>query len=335
MPTPVTFPLDTSGVASSNLVQNELHTVSESRIGTYNFIIPYFSPIFIDNFEIVISYGNTTRTLVEDVDFSFALPYVTGTRTTGKQMYGGVTLHDLNLNGILSLRYQTIGGDQVADRLQVLTLLADKAYNPRTTIWDILTNVPNAFPPVPHFQDYDTFFGQEEVVNALGEIRDAILQNSTNLQEELVNLLDALIGSSSTFVSKNGDTMLGKLVLFDDPSEDMDAVTKRYMLANSMSQDEINTILASYYTSSTVDILLDNRVAKAGDTMTGFLTLNADPINDEHAATKRYIDTIRDDLITQINTVSSTSNLDQSVIDYVDNKMYEVMSYIDSFSSRS
>jgi hypothetical protein len=32
-------------------------------------------------------------------------------------------------------------------------------------------------------------------------------------------------------------------------------------------------------------------VLKAGDTMTGFLTLSADPVNPLHAATKQYIDT--------------------------------------------
>jgi hypothetical protein len=31
-------------------------------------------------------------------------------------------------------------------------------------------------------------------------------------------------------------------------------------------------------------------VLKAGDTMTGFLTLSADPVNPLHAATKQYVD---------------------------------------------
>ena len=35
---------------------------------------------------------------------------------------------------------------------------------------------------------------------------------------------------------------------------------------------------------------LDKYVRKTGDTMSGFLTLHADPVNDNHAATKRYVD---------------------------------------------
>lgn len=38
------------------------------------------------------------------------------------------------------------------------------------------------------------------------------------------------------------------------------------------------------------------KVAKAGDTMTGFLTLHADPSSDLHAATKRYVDAVAEGL---------------------------------------
>jgi len=37
-------------------------------------------------------------------------------------------------------------------------------------------------------------------------------------------------------------------------------------------------------------LYVDARVLKAGDTMTGFLTLNANPTNVLHAATKQYVD---------------------------------------------
>jgi hypothetical protein len=44
--------------------------------------------------------------------------------------------------------------------------------------------------------------------------------------------------------------------------------------------------------TSNIQTQLDAKVAKAGDTMTGFLTLHADPTNAFHAATKEYVDTI-------------------------------------------
>lgn len=234
----VTYPLDLTGVKASNLVQNELHSVSESRFRDYYFIVPNFAPFFVDNFSISITVNNITTPLVEDVDYSFALEYVTGTRTTGKAMYGALTLHNLNLNGILKINYQTIGGDQVANRLEILTILADKAYNPRTTIWDIVTNVPTALPPLPHYQDYDQFYGQAELVAKLGEIRDAIVQNSSLTQQELNTFLNS-INISTSFVKKTGDVMSGHLGLPNAPTNPEHAVNKSYVdniAANLQSQ---------------------------------------------------------------------------------------------------
>lgn len=42
--------------------------------------------------------------------------------------------------------------------------------------------------------------------------------------------------------------------------------------------------------ATTISSSIGEKVAKAGDTMTGFLTLSADPSNNLHAATKQYVD---------------------------------------------
>lgn len=199
---PITYPLDMSGISATNLIIDELHSVQESQISNQLFIVPNYSPFFVSNFSMTIVNGNITTPLVENVDYSFALQYITGTRVTGKAMYGALTLHNINLNGILKITYQTIGGDQVADRLAVLTALSDKVFNPRTTVWDTLINVPNALPPVPHYQDYDKFFGQEEVVRLLGLIRDAILQNSSLTSDNITSFINQFM-SDQLLVSSN------------------------------------------------------------------------------------------------------------------------------------
>lgn len=329
---PVTYPLDLSGVASTNLVTNELHSVSGSKFHQQYFIVPNFAPFYVDNFHATITVNNDTRDLVEDVDFSFALQDVTGTRTTGKLMYGGLVLHNLSLNGIVSIDYQTIGGNHVADRLTVLTSLADKAYNPRTTIFNILEGVPQQFPPVPHYQDYDTFYGQEELVNALGEIRDAIVQNSSLTQEQLNEFL-TIINSSAlgSYVRRTGDTMTGRLTLVGAPIEPLEAATKKYVDDNTIDTSELANYMSNYHTAEYINLQLDNKVNKYGDTMTGHLTLNADPISDMHSVNKRYVDNIKDNLQTQVDSINQTLGnlgLDHVTKAYVDSAIQEVMSYV-------
>ena len=330
----VAYPLDLSGIAPASLVKKELHSTSESRFRDYNFIVPIHAPFYVDNFKATVTNGNVETPMVEDVDFSFALPYVTGTRTTGKQMYGAITIHNSNLNGIISIDYQTVGGDQTADRLTVLTLLADKAYNPRTTIFDILTNAPNAFPPVPHYQDYDQFYGQDKVVEALVAIRDAILANSSLTQEQIGSFLQTMnAGVLGNFVRKEGDTMSGPLTLSGVPMEPGHAANKAYVDSVSIDQTELLSALSNYHTANYVTAELNKKVNKAGDVMTGHLTLVADPSQPLHPTTKQYVDNIKNNLDLRINNLNSTLvTLSQEHVtpQYVDLKINELMAYIHS-----
>ncbi len=332
MPTPVTYPLDLSGNNQSNLIQNELHSVNESVNRSYYFIVPNFTPFYIDNFQISISINGVLTPLVEDVDFSFAMPYVTGTRTTGKAMYGGITLHNLNLNGILSVTYQTIGGEQIADRLKVLTNLADKAYNPRATVFDILDGLPVAFPPVPHYQDYDQFFGQEELVIKLGQIRDAILQNASLTQTELQSFLGQIQGGSlAGYVSKAGDNMTGPLVLSGPPVAPEQAATKSYVDSVVTSPSQLASTLSMYATMQYVIDALSLKLNKAGDTLGGPLFLNGIPTQPMQAAPKEYVDSTANTLQIQLTSLQSTVNtlgINPATTTYIDDKISEVMTYI-------
>jgi hypothetical protein len=185
----ITYPFDPTGRASTNYVQNELHTVSESNYRDYYFIVPNFAPFYVTNFSLIYQVGDEQRALVENVDFNFALPYIAGIRTTGIPVYGAVTLNNLDLNGLLFMSYQCVGGDQVCDRLYVLGQLAEKLYNPRTTIWDTITDRPDVFAPLPHDHDFDRFYSQADFIEAINKISSAILnsQGLAKLTEHLLN----------------------------------------------------------------------------------------------------------------------------------------------------
>jgi hypothetical protein len=64
----------------------------------------------------------------------------------------------------------------------------------------------------------------------------------------------------------------------------------QYRIDNKTLNAKINAITADYITSALLNTALSNYVAKAGSTMTGALTLNADPTIALGAATKQYVD---------------------------------------------
>lgn len=125
--------------------------------------------------------------------------------------------------------------------------------------------------------------------------------------------------ADSSLLPKAGGTMTGQIVLPGPPSNDLQAATKKYVddtvAANAgtgggvtqgyVDQGDANGRL---YTDNKVQALqaqlpnTANFLAKAGDTMTGFLTLVGNPANNLHAAPKQYVDAA----ITALNPTFST-----------------------------
>lgn len=85
------------------------------------------------------------------------------------------------------------------------------------------------------------------------------------------NILTAHTGDYNLHLTSNQNTFLDNLNL------------------PTLTSNEVNQMIG-INTNQNVQDQIDGKVALAGDTMTGFLTLNADPVNSLHAATKNYVD---------------------------------------------
>ena len=72
----------------------------------------------------------------------------------------------------------------------MLERLATMVYNPRTTVWDIVTNKPNAFPPTNHDQSLDYVYGQQELIDALDRLATAIAAQPSVITPILTSLID-------------------------------------------------------------------------------------------------------------------------------------------------
>lgn len=186
-----TYVLDTTGINPNNLVVNEQHTITEVNNSPYRFIIPTFSPFYLDNFALKYDDGLGNETvLIEGVDYSLCMPYIGGSRSIGKMLYGGITIMNNYINGSIKVSYQTLGGDWVADTSYVLAILADLVYNPRITIWDIITNVQEVFPPINHDQSLDYVYGYQDLITAINNLADTIANAPTQSLSFVQHLLN-------------------------------------------------------------------------------------------------------------------------------------------------
>ena len=133
----------------------------------------------------------------------------------------------------------------------------------------------------------------------------------------------------NTKVSKAGDTMTGALVLPGNPTANLEAAPKQYVDSSvatlttyvntqdtalqgqiSTLQSTVDTLNADPVTKSYVDTQDNTKLAKAGGTMTGYITLHADPQQAMHPASKQYVDAVAQGLVTKPSVrLATTGNL--------------------------
>lgn len=155
----------------------------------------------------------------------------------------------------------------------------------------------------------DTFTGP--VILAGAPVVDLEAATKKYVDDSSTALSGGLVTQVNSKVSKAGDAMTGPLSLSGAPSAPEHASTKQYV-------DDAHTSLKSYVdnsdltlqtqvtslqgkvtalendptTKTYIDDGLATKVNKAGDSLSGYLTLHADPQQAMHPATKHYVDAV-------------------------------------------
>lgn len=181
-----TYEFDPTGALLANKITGEQQILSASNGENHHFIVPTFAPFFSESLS--ISYrdaGNTVHPLVEGIDYHLGFQFIGASRACAKPIYGAISFLDLQLAGVVTLTYQTLGGQWALSMGAELAMLSDTLRNPRTATWEQVVNVPQVFPPVDHQWNLDDMVGMSEVVAALGGVASAIAAAApTDLQEQ-------------------------------------------------------------------------------------------------------------------------------------------------------
>ncbi len=181
----ITYMFDYTGTFGQNLVQNEVHPLTEANFRDFFYVIPKYAPFFTNNLSITYKTGNTVIPLVVDVDYYLALPFYGATRSIGVPVYGAIAFNNKYTHGSVSISYQTIGGTWVCNTDDLYTALANLAYNPRIVPYDQIANTPTTFPPINHNQGLTSVMGQDALVAAIEGVGAAIVNKVIDYQNDL------------------------------------------------------------------------------------------------------------------------------------------------------
>jgi hypothetical protein len=179
MPNTITpaYPFDPTGQLLSNLITGEQQILTAANGVDFDFIVPTFAPYFADSLVITVKDANGVVTpLVNGIDYLNSHWFIAASRACSAQIYGSISIMNLNLSGILTLQYQTVGGIWTIDTNSIATILSNATSNPRITSWDEVTNYPISFPSINHQWDLVDMVGMSDLVNGLQSVEDAIRQ---------------------------------------------------------------------------------------------------------------------------------------------------------------
>jgi hypothetical protein len=69
-------------------------------------------------------------------------------------------------------------------------MLAEYVYNPRITVWDIVTDRTSAFPPINHDQSLDYVYGHQDLISSINSLADTIVTHPTPTTGIIQHLID-------------------------------------------------------------------------------------------------------------------------------------------------
>lgn len=245
----ITYPFDPTGVNQANLIVNDQHIVTANNYEDYYFVVPKFGPFFNESMVVTQSVAGVTRVMVEGIEYAGCLPFIGASRSIGKLVYGAISFTDPNITGVVSLKYQTLGGAYIFDDQYVLTIIADRVYNPRITTYEQVTDKPTLFPPTNHQWNLVDLVGQSSVVDALIRIEQAILSRVSDLFRIHILRMD----------NPHGDTKesIGLGLVENFPPATV-AEAKALLATNRLiTPATLRAVLGNYYTQPQIDSLLD------------------------------------------------------------------------------
>lgn len=172
---PTTYAFDTTGTLLANRITGEQQIITAPNHRNFHFIVPTFAPFFATT--LVITFrdtNNVVRTLVEGIDYLLSYQFLGASRACAKPIYGGISFLNLTLTGVVTLRYQTVGGIWTISPSQITTILSDSLRNPRVTSWELVTGTPTLFPVVDHQWNLVDLVGMNVVAQKVDDIATAI-----------------------------------------------------------------------------------------------------------------------------------------------------------------
>lgn len=274
------FPLDPTGVNTSNRVVDEPHTL-------VNRVIRAFAP----------SYGAyyTESLVIRDVASGLTLTpsqyktvemYEVPTGRYGKEICGVIMIIDAAVSNNVQITYQALGGEYSNNSDAIISMINSLDLDNRPVNWPDLIGKPQGFEPAAHYHDIGDVYGFEYVVHAVERLRTAILAGDGASHDELRRYID----DWAALLTGGGNSNLTELRAHTSNVSNPHATTKSQVGLGSVENYAIATtaeaqagIASNKYMTPALTAAAITKIA--GDA----LTVHTSRVDNPHATTKAQV----------------------------------------------
>lgn len=188
--------LDLTGLNVDNLVPQEVQEFTANNYGTLQVFVPVHSP-FYANSNLNITYtddlGNS-RDLVLGIDYGFGFPFIGASRAIEESIFGCIVLYDSELNGSLSIDYQTLGGVWRVGQEKSQATLNFRNINPYWATWEKVVAYYTDFPIIDTAWDRVDKTSRRDIVASLNDSLEKAVsisqQESLLVEDSLAHVKD-------------------------------------------------------------------------------------------------------------------------------------------------
>ena len=254
------YPLDLTGMLSSNLIISEQQTLTPYNGPKNQLLVPMLSPFYGSS--LVVQYYDISGVLVsaiENVYYELAFQYEAFTNISQTPVYGGISFMNLGIVGTVYLSYQTVGGNFALNKKQLIEQLFISSADPNYLTWNGIVSKPTFFPVAVHELNMQKdSVGWVDLVTATTALAEATVGSLTDTDV-------GTLGTHSLVVTGNPHAVTKTQIGLGNVSN--------YPIATNVQAVNVSNS-TTYLTPATAYLSANANLATATDTVHGKAMLN-------------------------------------------------------------
>lgn len=296
------FPLDPTGVNTSNRVVNEPHTLVNRVVRAF---APYYGAYFTES--LIIRDVSTGLTLTSSQYKTVEL-YEFPTGRYGKEICGVIMIVDASVSNNVEITYQALGGEYSNNSDAIISMINSLDLDNRPVNWPDLIGKPPGFEPAAHYHDIGDVYGFEYITHAIERLRTAILAGDGASHDELRRYID----DWAALLTSSGNNSLSELRAHTSSTLNPHSTTKSQVGLSNVENYALATVAEAQAGTASNKYMTPALTAAAITKIAGdALTVHTSRVDNPHSTTKAQVGlgSVQNlDLATTAEAQAGTSN---------------------------